>query len=533
MPRHGDGRGLALLSDFQRNSAFVGFMALVCLAAFLFITQKFRSVLIPLVWSAFFAVPICGLIQQIDQFLIFVASKIKHRSCVFKGVPGVMFTAEKDEKFIRVERSSDSELHRLLRGANMPCGPWSRSCCRRRVKIVEISAPQNVSADASTSLVQGWQYYICELGETSEDLREISGHTGLINDQESGRDQGAPRKLVLSLDRRGKYPVQSNCPRSGRLELDRSSPISWTIASAITLLILFFSLWLFVWFITLGVSAVMDNFHLYQTGVQQFMKEVSTRYKKYLPQKFWDAMQSGVDAFVRDGLPALIEGLVGQSKNVAWEGVLFVIYLLFWIFEPLPISAQVEQVFKSYLLLKTLVCALFATLISLTLWCLGCPLWPLFFVVTFALNYIPEVGAIMSAILTAPAVLFDGHIADMHVRIRHAVELAICFTIFKIICGNIIEVRLYATRGGQFMRMHPVILMATMMMCSAILGITGMFLAVPIMAVTKYFMIVGGMPAKLLSPLLTVFEGDDTAPYRNYVDLQTELELRSPLNPSV
>ena len=71
----------------------------------------------------------------------------------------------------------------------------------------------------------------------------------------------------------------------------------------------------------------------------------------------------------------------------------------------------------------------------------------------------------------------------------------------RILTGNVVEVQMYATMGGQFMRMHPVIIMvpemqvvqamtaccgtpcrrlhskALIMLFSSLLGITGMFLA--------------------------------------------------------
>merc|ERR1712086_141991 len=73
-------------------------------------------------------------------------------------------------------------------------------------------------------------------------------------------------------------------------------------------------------------------------------------------------------------------------------------------------------------------------------------------------------------------------------------------------------------RGGEFMRMHPVILMALMMFCEQLMGITGMFLAVPIMAAVKYFLVSADMPNVYLNPLLMLLEGDEHGPHKNFVD---------------
>jgi len=73
---------------------------------------------------------------------------------------------------------------------------------------------------------------------------------------------------------------------------------------------------------------------------------------------------------------------------------------MFWIFEPIPMNSNVAQVIKNYLLLKTFVCLVFAALISALLYFLSCPLWHIFFVLSFLLNYIPEIGFIIVFVLS-------------------------------------------------------------------------------------------------------------------------------------
>merc|ERR1719191_395246 len=113
-----------------------------------------------------------------------------------------------------------------------------------------------------------------------------------------------------------------------------------------------------------------------------------------------------------------------------------------------------------------------------------------------------------------PAVLFDSH-QTWEQRKVNTLWLVLCGTLFT---GNIIEVQLYATKGGQHMRMHPVVLMALMMLCEVLLGVTGMFLAIPIMAAVKYYMVSTDMPGVFLNPLLTFVEGSEAGPHKNFVD---------------
>jgi len=215
--------------------------------------------------------------------------------------------------------------------------------------------------------------------------------------------------------------------------------------------------------------------------------------------------------------------IVSSLESLSFQALMFFVYLFFWIFEPLPISSPVAEVFKSYLLLKTIVCLLFATLMSALLLALQCKIWSLFFVLTFLLNFIPEIGAIASAILTVPAILFDGHLPRDQ-RLENLLWLVIFGTSIKIFTGNVVEVQMYASLGGQFMRMHPVVIMALIMLFSALLGVTGIFLAVPTMAAVKYYLVSTDMPKQFKHPLLVFIEGDATAPHKNYVEQQRLIE---------
>lgn len=68
------------------------------------------------------------------------------------------------------------------------------------------------------------------------------------------------------------------------------------------------------------------------------------------------------------------------------------------------------------------------------------------------------------------------------------------------------------------MRMHSVVLMALIMVFGQILGITGMFLSVPLVAAIKYYLVSANIPPLLLDPLVRFIEGDEAAPHRNFID---------------
>merc|ERR1712063_95885 len=113
----------------------------------------------------------------------------------------------------------------------------------------------------------------------------------------------------------------------------------------------------------------------YKKGVADVIEAV----KPLLPDTVWQNLQKNAQSFVTDSLPAIATMLASEVESIGFQLLMFIIYLLFWVFEPLPVSPQVAQLFKSYLVLETLVCLLFATLMSFLLICLQCKIWPLFF----------------------------------------------------------------------------------------------------------------------------------------------------------
>jgi len=330
--------------------------------------------------------------------------------------------------------------------------------------------------------------------------------------------------LELYLDAAEQYPAvlarSNEGPRlHGKLVIDKSSSLSWIVSLILTLAIMAAGVWFFVAFIQMGVNSFRANLQDYSKGVMEFLDLI----KPIFPQKIWEDIQKKATDFLQTQLPEMTAQIVSSLESLSFQALMFFVYLFFWIFEPLPISSPVAEVFKSYLLLKTIVCLLFATLMSVLLLALQCKIWSLFFVLTFLLNFIPEIGAIASAILTVPAILFDGHLPRDQ-RLENLLWLVIFGTSIKIFTGNVVEVQMYASLGGQFMRMHPVVIMALIMLFSALLGVTGMFLAVPTMAAVKYYLVSTDMPKQFKHPLLVFIEGDATAPHKNYVEQQRLIE---------
>merc|ERR1719343_1203817 len=118
-----------------------------------------------------------------------------------------------------------------------------------------------------------------------------------------------------------------------------------------------------------------------------------------------------------------------------------------------------------------------------------------------------------------PAVLLDGGVAKQD-RYWHLTILVIVGVCAKIITGNVIEVDLYNRFGGESMRIHPVVLFVFFTFCGYELGLTGMFISIPILAAIKYSLVSQAVPPSYLNMLLVFIEGDAWAPHRNKLERQ-------------
>ncbi|CAJ1337398.1 unnamed protein product, partial [Effrenium voratum] len=501
--------------DLRDPLCRVAFIMVVCFGVFVFLTRNLRETVTPICWAAFFAVPSTLLIASLDRcinIIMSAVSRLWHRALRDRHLEApefVHFTSQGDGHIV-LDNSSGNVL--FLHKVNTPCGSCSNclrkamaflkleSFFRRRVQVTSLTSEDGEEELPEVNrLVKGWTYYVFTEGEQSWSFLSAS---------DSQEGSGSIR-LELYVDASKSYPAVlprgQNGTRTlhGTLEMDKSSSVTWFLSLLLTLAIISGGVWFFVTCIQLGVKSFTDNLDDYKKGVTEFLDLI----KPILPESTWKELQQKITDFLNNELASLASSLLNQIESLGFQALMFFVYLFFWLFEPLPISSPVAEVFKSYLLLKTCVCLLFAAMMSGLLAFLQCKIWSLFFVLTFLLNYIPEIGAIAAAILTVPAILFDGHLSQ-EVRLENLLWLVIFGTAIKVFTGNVVEVQLYATMGGQFMRMHPVVIMALIMLFSSLLGVTGMFLAVPTMAAVKYYLVSTDMPFQFQHPLLVMIEGD-------------------------
>eukprot|EP00931_Biecheleriopsis_adriatica_P081671 TRINITY_DN55039_c0_g1_i1.p1 TRINITY_DN55039_c0_g1~~TRINITY_DN55039_c0_g1_i1.p1 ORF type:complete len:584 (+),score=130.71 TRINITY_DN55039_c0_g1_i1:55-1806(+) len=530
------------LQDYQRNTAFVGFMLLVCPAGLVYLTRNLAKVFTPLIWAAFAAMPLTGLIKVLNPLVIKATrccwgrgyrevrcqstpstpSTPSSAACADMGLTrqrtwgyhedDVEFSSRIKEDFIIVDQKAGQDLTDELNEPDwclLPKCFFIPMCCRRRARVkdlVAVSTQDKLSHREVNRIVEGWQYYVR--------IRPGPRPEGLSPDEMA---------LELFLDDAEHYPAivevddEALVAVKGKLEVDTTHTVSYTFAAVSAFTFIMVLLAGFAWLISVGAASLSDNVGTYVRGGKEMVDEAATYMQKVLPKEMTRDLDKKALELLNTKLPEMTSGLLAMVEGLGFEILLFVLYLLFWTLEPLPVSSQVSGLFRTYLLQKSLVCLIFGALMSGLLLFLKCPLWHILFLVAFFLNYIPEVGPVVCFVIMLPLILLDGN-QTINERSWNSVTFTIMFLVFKFVTGNIIEVQLYAKSGGDLMRMHPVVMLALMMLFQSLMGMTGMFMTVPAVAAAKYYVLSMNMPPSIRDPLLTCIEGTEYGPHMNYVE---------------
>ncbi|EOD31552.1 hypothetical protein EMIHUDRAFT_456279 [Emiliania huxleyi CCMP1516] len=136
-------------------------------------------------------------------------------------------------------------------------------------------------------------------------------------------------------------------------------------------------------------------------------------------------------------------------------------------------SAHGDAAIRSYLKSKIGVSILVGLATAVSLAALGVDLWLVFGLLGFWLNFVPTVGTLVAVLLPMPVVLLDERFGPVQVVLALALPLAA-----HGFAGNVLEPMLF----GSTLRLHPVVVLLSLMTWAALWGVTGMVLAVPITA---------------------------------------------------
>lgn len=157
--------------------------------------------------------------------------------------------------------------------------------------------------------------------------------------------------------------------------------------------------------------------------------------------------------------------------------ILFVIFLFMGKAsenKPALVSSIQKQI-SFYLLIKIFVSLLAAVFTWIVLASVKTELAPMLAVLTFILNFIPNIGPFISTLMPVP-VLFLQYGFDWHI-----VLALVLLTTIHFIIGNVLETKWL----GKGMDLDPIVVIACLIFWALVWGIMGALLAVPMTAIIK------------------------------------------------
>ena len=193
-----------------------------------------------------------------------------------------------------------------------------------------------------------------------------------------------------------------------------------------------------------------------------------------------------LDQFNLQLVVSLLSRVAGSLGNLLSQALLIVLTVVFILLEAGSFedklarafsrrndtSQQAEQMVRSvqrYMAIKTAVSLATAILIGLWLRLIGVPYISLWMLLTFLLNFIPNIGSIIAAL---PAVL----IAWLELGTMQATSCAVGYVVVNMVIGNFLEPRFM----GRGLGLSPLVIFCSMVFWGWVLGPVGMLLSAPL-----------------------------------------------------
>lgn len=187
----------------------------------------------------------------------------------------------------------------------------------------------------------------------------------------------------------------------------------------------------------------------------------------------------------------LVSRLLNSLGNMLANGFLILMTVIFILLEASSFPAKLRAILggpesslkhfdqfignvKHYMAIKTLVSFATGILVAIWLAVLGIDYFMLWGLLTFALNYVPNIGSIIAAV---PAVL----LAMIQFDLLRAVLVAIGYVVINMVMGSVIEPRFM----GRQLGLSTLVVFLSLVFWGWVLGPVGMILSVPLTITAK------------------------------------------------
>ena len=245
-------------------------------------------------------------------------------------------------------------------------------------------------------------------------------------------------------------------------------------------------------------SSLPDKLQMYSENLSAFLQSVLKPFNITI-QEFSEYLNLKVKGFDFGSLfQKLFEAGVIQNMFNSVSGMLGDVFIamIFWIFmvmgkdrfeEKLKNAFSdrkefveknintINESLQSYIIIKTVLSFSTGLIVTIILWIYGVDFAVVWGLLTFVLNFIPNIGSLIATLCPILVALFEYGFGFT------TISMTILLLLNQNIIGNIIEPHYL----GRHMDLSPVFVLFSLIFWGWIWGIVGMFLAVPIAATMK------------------------------------------------
>ena len=240
----------------------------------------------------------------------------------------------------------------------------------------------------------------------------------------------------------------------------------------------------FLALIILSVLFISSSIESFIAGADIYSERVSDTIDWFLlsAQKYGIKMNAEFVTETVSKLPIfnVVKSLGGTLVSILTNLMLITLFLIFIFMgkaaEDKPaLVGNIQRQISFYLIVKIFVSLLAAGFTWIVLASIKTELASMLAVLTFVLNFIPNIGPFISTLLPMP-VLFLQYGFDWHILLA-----LILLTTIHFIIGNILETKWL----GKGMDLDPIVVIASLLFWAIVWGIMGALLAVPLTAIIK------------------------------------------------
>lgn len=260
-----------------------------------------------------------------------------------------------------------------------------------------------------------------------------------------------------------------------RCRLPHALAVSLTLLLTISALVATSSIF------TASIGQLLGSTDSYVQQLEAWFEHLSARFPG-VGERFRELSHTQLEQF-SEGIGTFIAALTNSVIYILSQSTVVILFLMFLLFgsrshtQPLPgVLEDINQKIRKYIQVKTAISLATGLMVGLILGALGVPMAVVFGLLSVVLNFIPNVGSIISTMLPLPVILVSPDVSR-----TEAVLAVLLPGVIQFLMGNVLEPQLL----GDTMDLSPVVVLLALTVWTALWGGIGALLAVPITAVIQ------------------------------------------------